>query len=53
MTTIPDITLYLSEWYRELWCGSISLTCRYCKYKDICTIFCYALADIRKAGEYH
>ena len=53
MITIEDIIKYLRSWYRELWCGSIRLTCDNCKHEDTCIIFCYALADIRKAGEYH
>ena len=53
MKTINDILDYLYTWYRELWCGSTRLTCKYCKYEDICTIVCHAIADISKVGEYH
>lgn len=53
MYTIKDITDYLRSWYRELWCGSIRLTCNYCKYEDNCIIFCYAVHDMLKGGEYH
>lgn len=54
MTTIKDITDYLRAWYRELWCGSNRFyVCSTCKFTDICEIYCCALNDIRKSGDYH